>query len=66
MTSVLRFNQWQRSDGTNMGTVLQVIQTVKRDTWSSSSDSVSFYPVTGMTATITPRFSTSKVLGGVY
>jgi hypothetical protein len=62
MASIIKFDQWQSTAGTNMGTVLQVIQTVKADTWSSSSNGTSFYPVTGMTVTITPKFVTSKVL----
>lgn len=44
------------------GTVVQVVQTVFKTTWSSSSNGTSFYPVTGFTASITPKFDTSKIL----
>jgi hypothetical protein len=62
MASILKFDQWQNTAGNTYGTVLQVVQTVKADTWSSSSDGTSFYPVTGLTVSITPKFVTSKVL----
>ena len=42
------------------GAVLQVIQTVKTDTFSSSSPS--FVNITGLTATITPSSSSNKIL----
>lgn len=44
------------------GQVVQVVQTVKKDTWSSASNGTSFYDVTGLTATITPKFANSKML----
>jgi hypothetical protein len=62
MVSIVKFDQWQTTAGTPMGTILQVVQGIKADTWSSSSDGVSFYPVTGLTATIVPKFATSKML----
>ena len=62
MPSYGQFDIWQSTTGNTYGTILQVVQTVKADTWSSSSDGTSFYPVTGLTATINPKFSTSKVL----
>jgi hypothetical protein len=42
------------------GSVLQVIETVKTNSFSSSS--TSFTAITGFSATITPKFSTSKIL----
>ena len=42
------------------GKVLQVIQTVKSDTFSTSS--TSFTDITGMSATITPSSTSSKIL----
>jgi hypothetical protein len=42
------------------GSVLQVVQTVKSDTFSSSS--TSFVDITGMSVSITPSSSTSKIL----
>ena len=44
------------------GAVLQVVQTVKKDNWTSSSDGTSFYDVTGLNATITPTSISSKIL----
>jgi hypothetical protein len=41
------------------GKVLQVVQTVKSDTFSSSSGT--FVDITGMSVTITPSSSTSKI-----
>ena len=42
------------------GAVLQVVQTVKTDTFSSSA--TSFTNITGLTATITPSSSSSRIL----
>ena len=42
------------------GSVLQVVQATKTDTFSTSSTSKT--DITGMTVTITPKFSTSKIL----
>ena len=39
----------------NSGGIIQVVQTVKTDPWSSSSDGISWYAVTGLTASITPN-----------
>jgi len=49
---------------TNMysGSVLQVIQTIKKDTFTGGGSATTFYPITGFTANITPQFSTSKIL----
>jgi|688.fasta_scaffold284159_2 hypothetical protein len=44
------------------GSILQVVQSICKTTWSSSSDGTSFYQVTPYTATITPSSSTSKIL----
>ena len=42
------------------GKVLQVVQTVKTNTFTTTS--ASFVDVTGLSASITPNFSTSKIL----
>lgn len=42
------------------GGVIQVIQAIKTDTFSTTSSS--FVTITGLTATITPKFATSKIL----
>ena len=60
MTSTMRFDRWQNSLGQPYGTVLQVVQAVKTDTFSTSS--TSFVDITGFSATITPKFASSKIL----
>ncbi len=53
--------QWVSAIGGSLaGNVIQVVQTVKTDTFSSTSES--FTAVTGMSATITPRSTSSKIL----
>jgi hypothetical protein len=42
------------------GSIVQVVSTTKTDTFSTSS--TSFVDITGLSATITPRFTTSKIL----
>jgi hypothetical protein len=49
------------SDATN-GTVLQVAQTTKTDTWTQSNSGGGDFDVTGLSVSITPNSSTSKVL----
>tara|TARA_R100000008_G_scaffold10171_1_gene5112 strand:- start:519 stop:1082 length:564 start_codon:yes stop_codon:yes gene_type:complete len=44
----------------NTGNILQVVQTVKKDSFSSTSSS--FVDITGMSVTITPSSSSSKIL----
>jgi hypothetical protein len=46
------------------GTVLQVQSTTKTDTFSTASST--FVDVTGLSATITPKSSSSKILVSVY
>jgi hypothetical protein len=43
-----------------VGSVLQVVQVVKTDTFSSATGS--YVDVTGLSASITPKFATSKIL----
>jgi hypothetical protein len=49
---------------TNMysGAILQVVQTIKKDTFTGGGAPTTFYPITGFTANITPQYSTSKIL----
>lgn len=48
------------------GSILQVVQTVKKDTWTSAgTGGTTFYDVTGFTASITPTSTTSKILVNV-
>jgi hypothetical protein len=75
MSSVMRFDEWQDSngvpvlDGTNLaipsgalpaGTILQVVRAT--DTTNRSTTSTSFTDVTGMSVTITPTKSTSAII----
>jgi len=75
MASTLRFDNWEDSngtpilDGTNLalpssalpaGSVLQVVSTTKTDTFSTTSSS--FVDVTGLSVSITPVSTNSKIL----
>jgi len=75
MASTIRFDKWEDSegnpvlDGTGLaipssalptGTILQVVQTTLTSVFTSAS--TSFTDVTGLTATITPSSTTSKIL----
>jgi hypothetical protein len=64
MTSTMRFDKWENSLGQPYGTVLQVVQAVKTDTFSASTSNV-FTDITGLSVAITPKFATSKVLVSV-
>jgi hypothetical protein len=61
MASTLQFDQWQSAAGANYGTVLQVVN-VYDNTTLTGSTAFSFTRLTGLTATITPKFATSKIL----
>jgi hypothetical protein len=71
----MRFDEWQDSngvpvlDGTDLsipssalpaGTILQVVSTIKTDTFTTTS--ATFGDVTGLSVTITPTSTTSKIL----
>ena len=70
MASVLRFDEWQDSEGNPVasgvggfsapGGILQVVSTTKTDPFATTSDT--FVDVTGLSATITPRSTSSKIL----
>ena len=51
-------------DGLDGGKVLQVVSTVKTDTYSMSS--ATFATITGLTATITPASTDSRILVSVF
>lgn len=59
MTSTMRFDKWENSLGQPYGTVLQVVQGTTSTMISNTSTT---YVDTGLSATITPRFATSKIL----
>lgn len=60
MASIMRFDQWQNASGIVYGTVLQVVQVVKSDVFSTTS--TSYLDVPGLSISITPKFSNSKIL----
>jgi hypothetical protein len=75
MSSVMRFDEWQDSNGVPVlngtglaipssalptGSILQVVSTTKTDPFSTTSQT--FTDVTGLTATITPSSATSKIM----
>ncbi len=64
MASIMRFDQWQNTAGQNYGTILQVVQGVLASpvTFTTANSWTSV----GLSATITPKFSTSKILISVH
>jgi hypothetical protein len=60
MSSIIRADQWQNSNGVAYNSVLQVVSTTKTDTYTATSST--YVDITGLSATITPKFSTSKIL----
>lgn len=60
MSSIIRADRWQNSNGVAYNSVLQVVSTTKTDTFTMSS--TTFTDITGMSATITPLFATSRIL----
>ena len=67
MASKLRVNQIEPVDGIPTGGgggIIQVVQTVKNDVFTTASvvSSGGYVDITGLAVTITPKFSTSKVL----
>jgi hypothetical protein len=59
MTSTMRFDKWENSLGQPYGTVIQAVYGSYGVGTSTTSGS---YSDTGLSVTITPRFSTSKIL----
>ena len=46
----------------NSGGIIQVVSTVKTDPWSGAGGATTWYAVTGLTASITPTTTSSKIL----
>ena len=44
------------------GGIIQVVNTIKTDTFSTGANMQTKATITGLTASITPKFSTSKIL----
>tara|TARA_B100000900_G_C20492928_1_gene680348 strand:+ start:614 stop:1132 length:519 start_codon:yes stop_codon:yes gene_type:complete len=64
MTSQLRVDKIVPVDGVPSGGgggIVQIVQSVKTDTFTSSANST-WTDITGMTVSITPKFSSSKIL----
>jgi hypothetical protein len=59
MTSTMRFDKWENTLGQPYGTVLQVVGAT---TGTQTTVSSGTYADSGLTATITPKFASSKVL----
>ena len=78
MASILRFDNWQNSDGTSIATtdasgnisfagvgagkILQVVSTTKTSAFSASVDQGTSTPITGLSVTITPNSASSNIL----
>lgn len=62
MPSFGQFDIWQNTAGVNYNTIVQVKQAVKTNTFSAATSGNSFYDVTGLAVTITPKFSTSLII----
>ena len=65
MTSELRVDKIIPTDGVPTGgggAIVQVVNTIKTDTFSTAAPMSTKATITGLTATITPKFSTSKIL----
>ena len=61
MASVIKADVWQNTAGINYGTILQVVN-VYDNTTASGATAFGFTRLSGLTAIITPKFATSKIL----
>ena len=65
MASELRVDKIIPTDGVPSGGgggIIQVVNTIKTDTFSTGANMQTKATITGLTASITPKFSTSKIL----
>lgn len=63
--SIVKADKWQSLQGTQYNSILQVVSANKSNTWSGSTSQTGngyFVAIPGLAATITPLFSTSKIL----
>lgn len=58
--STARFDRWQNTSGATVNTVVQVVSVYNQDRQSVYSDNLAAIP--GLSLSITPKFSTSKIL----
>ena len=65
MASQLRVDKILPVDGAPTGGgggIIQVVQTIKKDQFTTSNNTSNYTDLTGLSATITPKFSTSKIM----
>ena len=65
MSSKLRVDSILPVDGAPTdggGGIIQVVQTIKKDQFTTSNNTSNYTDLTGLSATITPKFSTSKIM----
>ena len=65
MASKLRVDSILPVDGAPTdggGGIIQVVQTIKKDQFTTSNNTSNYTDLTGLSATITPKFSTSKIM----
>ena len=65
MASKLRVDSILPVDGapTNGGGgIIQVVQTIKKDQFTTANNTSNYTDITGLSATITPKFNTSKIM----
>ena len=61
MTSTMRFDKWENSLGIAYNSIIQIVTAEKTDAFASSVGAV-WGDVSGLSVTITPKFSNSKFL----
>lgn len=65
MASILKFDEWQSTAGIKRGTILQVVSAFDNTHYTfnaGAANQVTFYNITGLSLSITPTSSTSKIL----
>ena len=65
MSSQLRVDKIIPVDGVPTGGgggIIQVVQTIKKDQFTTANNTSNYTDITGLSATITPKFNTSKIM----
>ena len=65
MSSELRVDKIVPVDGVPTGGgggIIQIVQTIKKDQFTTSNNTSNYTDLTGLNVTITPKFNTSKIL----
>ena len=65
MASKLRVDSILPVDGAPSGGgggIIQVVQTIKKDQFTTANNTSNYTDITGLSATITPKFNTSKIM----